>query len=139
MPSLSLAMGHDEAVKAYEQNISALAIAAQFINGDGAGAGQNRQRSPSNIFAVMTAFFGGTSRLSRKTTQGIVMNILRPQNAGRKINEAPSSAGLCCLPSCWPGPPDCIKRAGIELHLHLQPIFGMVGCLILHGWSTKSA
>ncbi|MEA7515204.1 hypothetical protein ONK27_25990, partial [Salmonella enterica subsp. enterica serovar Virginia] len=33
----TLAMGHDEAVKAYEQNISALAIAAQFISGDGAG------------------------------------------------------------------------------------------------------
>ena len=35
--SFTLAMGHDEAVKAYEQNISALAIAAQFINGAGAG------------------------------------------------------------------------------------------------------
>ncbi|MQH65311.1 hypothetical protein EI047_25045, partial [Escherichia coli] len=35
--SFTLAMGHDEAVKAYEQNISALAIAAQFISGDGAG------------------------------------------------------------------------------------------------------
>lgn len=34
--SFTLAMGHDEAVKAYEQNISALAIAAQFISGDGA-------------------------------------------------------------------------------------------------------
>lgn len=32
--SFTLAMGHDEAVKAYEQNISALAIAAQFISGD---------------------------------------------------------------------------------------------------------
>ena len=31
--SFTLAMGHDEAVKAYEQNISALAIAAQFFPG----------------------------------------------------------------------------------------------------------
>ncbi len=43
--SFTLAMGHDEAVKAYEQNISALAIAAQFISGDGAaGVGESGQR-----------------------------------------------------------------------------------------------
>lgn len=34
--SFTFALGHDEAVKAYEQNISALAIAAQFIEGDAA-------------------------------------------------------------------------------------------------------
>ncbi len=39
----TLAMGHDEAVKAYEQNISALAIAAQFISGDGS-VGESGQR-----------------------------------------------------------------------------------------------
>ncbi|MTD86139.1 hypothetical protein GLP06_23335, partial [Escherichia coli] len=55
--SLTLAMGHDEAVKAYAQNISALAIAAQFISGDCAAC----VKVVSVIlitFAVMTAFFG---------------------------------------------------------------------------------
>lgn len=55
--SFTLAMGHDEAVKAYEQNISALAIAAQFISGDGA-AWVKVVSVILNIFAVMTAFFG---------------------------------------------------------------------------------
>ncbi|MCU6204626.1 hypothetical protein KWI09_23865, partial [Enterobacter cloacae] len=55
--SFTLAMGHDEAVKAYEQNISALAIAAQFISGDGAGW-VKIVSVILNIFAVMTAFFG---------------------------------------------------------------------------------
>lgn len=53
----SPAMGHDEAVKAYEQNISATAIAAQFISGDGAGW-VKVVSVILNIFAVMTAFFG---------------------------------------------------------------------------------
>ncbi|MGS9012953.1 hypothetical protein ACQWEU_22795, partial [Salmonella enterica subsp. enterica serovar Infantis] len=52
--SLTLAMGHDEAVKDYEQNISALAIAAQYISGDGAGS-DKVVSVILNIFAVMTA------------------------------------------------------------------------------------
>src|SRR5699024_2772701 len=73
--SFTLAMGHDEAVKAYEQNISALAIAAQFISGDGA-AWVKVVSVILNIFAVMTAFFGVYLGF-REATQGIVMNILR--------------------------------------------------------------
>ena len=66
--SFTLAMGHDEAVKAYEQNISALAIAAQFISG--AGAGWVKIVSVIlNIFAVMTAFFGVYLGF-REATQG---------------------------------------------------------------------
>lgn len=71
--SFTLAMGHDEAVKAYEQNISALAIAAQFISGDGA-AWVKVVSVILNIFAVMTAFFGVYLGF-REATQGIVMNI----------------------------------------------------------------
>ena len=88
--SFTLAMGHDDAVKAYEQNISALAIAAQFISGEGAGW-VKIVSVILNIFAVMTAFFGVYLGF-REATQGIVMNILR----------------------------HCLECAGTELHLYLQ-------------------
>ncbi len=83
--SFTLAMGHDEAVKAYEQNISALAIAAQFISGDGAGWVKTVSVI-LNIFAVMTAFFGVYLGF-REATQGIVMNVLRRRLPENKINE----------------------------------------------------
>jgi amino acid permease len=94
-------MGHDEAVKAYEQNISALAIAAQFISGDGAGW-VKIVSVILNIFAVMTAFFGVYLGF-REATQGIVMNILRRKMPAEKSMKTPSSAALCCSPFCWPG------------------------------------
>ncbi|HGO5847513.1 amino acid permease [Mannheimia haemolytica] len=52
--SFTLAMGREEALKAYEQNVSALAIAAQFFPGSWA----TYVGVALNIFAVMTAFFG---------------------------------------------------------------------------------
>lgn len=82
--SFTLAMGHDDAVKAYEQNISALAIAAQFISGEGAGW-VKIVSVILNIFAVMTAFFGVYLGF-REATQGIVMNILRRRMPAEKIN-----------------------------------------------------
>lgn len=101
-------MGHDEAVKAYEQNISALAIAAQFING--AGAGWVKIVSVIlNIFAVMTAFFGVYLGF-REATQGIVMNILRRYMPAEKINETFVQRGIMILPSCWPGAQLCSTR-----------------------------
>ncbi|STI63428.1 putative inner membrane transport protein [Escherichia coli] len=78
--SFTLAMGHDEAVKAYEQNISALAIAAQFISGDGA-AWVKVVSVILNIFAVMTAFFGRLFRFSRSNA--------------RDRNEHPASQDAC--------------------------------------------
>ncbi len=80
--SFTLAMGHDEAVKAYEQNISALAIAAKFFPGGWATV----VSVILNIFAVMTAFFGVYLGF-REATQGIVLNILRRMMPVENINE----------------------------------------------------
>ncbi|EBX6937753.1 hypothetical protein DS380_27340, partial [Salmonella enterica subsp. enterica serovar Bareilly] len=63
--SFTLAMGHDEAVKAYQQNISALAIAAKFFPGGWVTV----VSVMLNIFAVMTAFFGVYLGF-REATQG---------------------------------------------------------------------
>ena len=95
-------------LKAYEQNISALAIAAQFISG--AGAGWVKIVSVVlNIFAVMTAFFGVYLGF-REATQGIVMNVLRRKMPAEKINETWFSAALWFSPSCWPGAQLCSMR-----------------------------
>ena len=90
--SFTLAMGHDEAVKAYEQNISALAIAAQFINGS-AGAWVTVVSVILNIFAVMTAFFGVYLGF-REATQGIVINLLRRKMPEDKINQKLVQRGI---------------------------------------------
>ncbi|BFU63886.1 hypothetical protein [Rodentibacter abscessus] len=79
--SFTLAMGRDEAVQAYEQNISALAIAAKFFPGSWA----TYVGVALNIFAVMTAFFGVYLGF-REATQGIIMNLLLRKFPAEKIN-----------------------------------------------------
>jgi amino acid permease len=99
--SFTLAMGHDEAVKAYEQNISALAIAAQFISGDGAGW--------VKIVSVILNIFRRDDRLLRRLSRlsrghaGHRDEHPAPQNAGRKINESTVQRGIMLFAICWPG------------------------------------
>ncbi len=78
--SFTLAMGHDEAVKAYEQNISALAIAAQFISGDGAAWGESGQRH-SQYLCCHDCILWRLFRLSRSNA--------------RDRNEHPASQDAC--------------------------------------------
>ena len=108
--SFTLAMGHDEAVKAYEQNISALAIAAQFISGDGAAW--------VKVVSV------------REATQGIVMNILRRKMPAEKINENLVQRGIMifAILLAWSA---IVRNAPVLSFTSIcSPIFGMVGCLI---------
>ncbi|MGG9032654.1 transporter, partial [Escherichia coli] len=52
--SFTVSISHEEAVSAFEQNISALALAAQVIPGHII----HITSTVLNIFAVLTAFFG---------------------------------------------------------------------------------
>ncbi|MCV5640938.1 hypothetical protein OFN49_39235, partial [Escherichia coli] len=52
--SFTLAMSHEQAVKAAEENISALAMVAQGMD----GTTLKLMSLMLNIFSVMTAFFG---------------------------------------------------------------------------------
>ncbi len=126
--SFTFAIGHDEAVKAYEQNISALAIAAQFIEGDAA-----KYVTPVgvalNIFALMTAFFGVYLGF-KEAVQGLVMNALTRIIPAEKINQKILS--LCIVIFTV-----VIAWCAIVLNLPVlmftsicSPIFGIVGCLI---------
>ena len=126
--SFTLAMGHDEAVKAYEQNISALAIAAQFISGDGA-AWVKVVSVILNIFAVMTAFFGVYLGF-REATQGIVMNILRRKMPAEKINENLVQRGIMIFAILLAWSAIVLNAPVLSFTSIRSPIFGMVGCLI---------
>lgn len=126
--SFTLAMGHEEAVKAYEQNISALAIAAQFISG--AGAGWVKIVSVIlNIFAVMTAFFGVYLGF-REATQGIVMNVLRRRFSAEAINEKTVQRGIMIFAVLLAWSAIVLNAPVLSFTSICSPIFGMVGCLI---------
>lgn len=126
--SFTLAMGHDEAVKAYEQNISALAIAAQFISGDGA-SWVKIVSVVLNIFAVMTAFFGVYLGF-REATQGIVMNLLLRKLPADKINARMVQYGIMLFAIVLAWGAIILNAPVLSFTSICSPIFGMVGCLI---------
>lgn len=126
--SFTLAMGHEEAVKAYEQNISALAIAAKFISG--AGAGWVKIVSVVlNIFAVMTAFFGVYLGF-REAAQGIVMNLLRRKYSAERIQEKWVQRGIMLLAILLAWSAIVLNAPVLSFTSICSPIFGLVGCLI---------
>ncbi|HEK1934630.1 TPA: hypothetical protein SMR90_002134 [Proteus mirabilis] len=123
--SFTLAMGHDEAVKAYEQNISALAIAAKFFPGGWVTV----VSVMLNIFAVMTAFFGVYLGF-REATQGIVMNILQRMMPVEKINEKWVQNGIMIFAVLLAWGAIILNAPVLSFTSICSPIFGMVGCLI---------
>lgn len=123
--SFTLAMGHEEAVKAYEQNISALAIAAKFFPGGWVTV----VSVMLNIFAVMTAFFGVYLGF-REATQGIAMNILQRMMPVENINEAWVKNGIMVFAVLLAWGAIVLNAPVLSFTSICSPIFGMVGCLI---------
>ena len=123
--SFTLAMGHEEAVKAYEQNISALAIAAKFFPGGWVTV----VSVMLNIFAVMTAFFGVYLGF-REATQGIAMNILQRMMPAESINETWVKNGIMVFAVLLAWGAIVLNAPVLSFTSICSPIFGMVGCLI---------
>ncbi|OTA21958.1 serine transporter [Xenorhabdus beddingii] len=123
--SFTLAMGHDEAVKAYEQNISALAIAAQFFPGGWVIV----VSIMLNIFAVMSAFFGVYLGF-REASQGIAMNILGRLMPVEKINENWVQKGIMVFAILLAWGAIILNVPVLSFTSICSPIFGIVGCLI---------
>lgn len=123
--SFTLAMGREEAVKAYEQNISALAIAAQFFPGSWATI----VGVVLNIFAVMTAFFGVYLGF-HEATQGIVMNLLQHRIPPEKINTGYVQKGIIVFAILLAWGAIVLNAPVLSFTSICSPIFGMVGCLI---------
>lgn len=123
--SFTLAMGREEAVKAYEQNISALAIVAQFFPGSWA----TYVGMILNIFAVMTAFFGVYLGF-REATQGIVMNLLVRMMPEEKINQNLVQKGIMISAILLAWGAIVLNAPVLSFTSICSPIFGLVGCLI---------
>lgn len=123
--SFTFAMSHADAVQAYSENISALAIAAKVIP----GKWTNIAGILLNIFAVMTAFFGIYLGF-REATQGILMNVLRRYMPEDKINEkwVKMTIIVAAISLAWSA---IVLNLPVLLFTSLcSPIFGLVGCLI---------
>ncbi|EES8529963.1 hypothetical protein N1J35_002591 [Escherichia coli] len=105
-----------------------LAIAAQFISGDGA-AWVKVVSVILNIFAVMTAFFGVYLGF-REATQGIVMNVLRRKMPAEKINENLVQRGIMIFAILLAWSAIVLNAPVLSFTSICSPIFGMVGCLI---------
>ncbi|HGO5822961.1 TPA: hypothetical protein ACK3JW_000618 [Mannheimia haemolytica] len=123
--SFTLAMGREEALKAYEQNVSALAIAAQFFPGSWA----TYVGVALNIFAVMTAFFGVYLGF-REATQGIVMNLLLRKFPAEKINSNYVQKGIMLFSILLAWSAIVLNAPVLSFTSICSPIFGLVGCLI---------
>ncbi len=96
--SFNLAVDHAQAVQAYTANISALALAAQNMD----GAMIKIFNLILNIFAVVTAYFAMFLSF-RDACIGIVMNVLKRLIPEEKINRRLIRYGisLFCIVICW--------------------------------------
>ncbi|TNG02162.1 hypothetical protein FG894_06955 [Salmonella enterica subsp. enterica serovar Heidelberg] len=123
--SFTLAMGHDEAVKAYEQNISALALAAQVIPGHII----HITSTILNIFAVLTAFFGIYLGF-HEALKGIVLNVLSRIMDVKNVNPLLLTSGICVFIVVtlviWVS-----FRVSVLVFFQLgSPLYGIVACII---------
>ena len=123
--SFNLAMGHEQAVLAYTQNISALAIVAQGFDG-------NAVKIFSlvlNIFSVMTAFFSVFLGF-REACHGIAMNILRRFLPEEQIHESAVRTGILVFAVAVAWGAIVLNAPVLKLLTLLGPIFGLIACLI---------
>lgn len=123
--SFTLSMGHDQAVRAAEENISALAMVAQSGN-------QQSVKIFSlilNIFAVMTAYFGVYLGF-REACQGLAMNVLRRVMPENKINKKLVRYGIMVFTVLLSWGAIVLNAPVLSFTSVCSPIFGLVGCLI---------
>lgn len=123
--SFTFAISHEQAVSAFEQNISALAIAAQVIP----GSIVKIMTALLNIFAILTAFLGIYLGF-QEAIKGIVLNILTRFIPEQNINKQLLHIGVCVFVvlALWLW---VSTRFSILFFLQLgSPLFGIVSCII---------
>lgn len=123
--SFTFSISHEQAVSAFEQNISALAIAAQVIPGSIVKV----MTALLNIFAILTAFLGIYLGF-QEAIKGIVVNILSRFIPQERINHTvlhySVSLGVILALWFWVS-----TRFSIFFFMQLGgPLFGIVSCLI---------
>lgn len=123
--SFTFSISHEQAVSAFEQNISALAIAAQVIP----GAVVKVMTELLNIFAILTAFLGIYLGF-QEAIKGIVVNLLSRFIPEERINQTVLHYGVCLgvIIALWFW---VSTRFSILFFMQLGgPLFGIVSCLI---------
>ncbi len=123
--SFTLAISHEQAVSAYEQNISALALVAQGMDGQ-------TLRLLSlvlNVFAVMTAYFGVYLGF-REACQGLAMNGLTRFIPENKINAKYVGYGIMVFTVLLSWGAIVLNAPVLSFTSICSPIFGLIGCLI---------
>lgn len=123
--SFTLAMGHDQAVQAQKENISALAMVASSMSGESVKIFS----LILNIFAVMTAYFGVYLGF-REACQGITMNLLRRVMPEDKINPNLVGKGIMVFTVLLSWSAIALNAPVLSFTSICSPIFGLVGCLI---------
>ncbi|WP_336220015.1 transporter [Citrobacter amalonaticus] len=123
--SFTFSITHEEAVSAFEQNISALALAAQVIPGPII----HITSTVLNIFAVLTAFFGIYLGF-HEAMKGIMLNVLaRMVNVERippRMITLGISAFIVATLVVWVS-----FRVSVLAFFQLgSPLYGIVSCLI---------
>ncbi|MGI2156508.1 hypothetical protein [Shewanella baltica] len=123
--SFTLAMGHEQAVRASEENISALAMVAQGMQGQTL----KLLSLTLNIFAVMTAYFGVYLGF-REACQGLTMNMLRRYIPEDRINKKLVGYGIMIFTILLSWGAIVLNAPVLSFTSICSPIFGLVGCLI---------
>jgi len=123
--SFTFSISHEQAVSAFEQNISALAIAAQVIPGSVVRV----MTAMLNIFAILTAFFGIYLGF-QEAIKGIVVNIISrfipEENIDRRTLHIAVNCSVILALWIWVS-----TRFSILFFMQLgSPLFGLVSCLI---------
>lgn len=123
--SFNLAMNQGQAIMAAEQNISALAIAAQEMDGD-------TVRILSlllNIFSIMTAFFG-VFLAFKESCQGIALNLLKRVYEEDRINRKAIAMGTLVFGVLVAWGAIILNIPVLRLLTWMGPIMGIIGCFI---------
>ncbi|WP_413491857.1 amino acid permease [Morganella psychrotolerans] len=123
--SFTFSISHEQAVSAFEQNISALAIAAQVIPGSVVKV----MTAMLNIFAILTAFLGIYLGF-QEAIKGIVVNVLSRFMPQERINHTVLHYSVCAgvILALWFW---VSTRFSILFFMQLGgPLFGIVSCLI---------
>lgn len=128
--SFTLAMGHDAAVRASKENISALAMVASMMTGNGGHSMVVQVLSLIlNIFAVMTAFFSVFLGFS-EACRGLAMNLLRRMMPEENIRETQVGRAILVFTVLLAWGAVLQDFPVLAFTSISSPIFALIGCLI---------
>ncbi|ERT62578.1 serine transporter [Megasphaera vaginalis (ex Srinivasan et al. 2021)] len=123
--SFNIAVGHEQAVAAYEANISSLAMAAKSMD----GAAVRILSLILNIFAVVTAFFSVFLSF-RDSCYGIAMNVLLRYVKEESVNKKMIKYGISVFCVCVSWGAIALNAPALTFTTLLSPLMGVLGCLM---------